>query len=595
MSVELQITEGNQAIPPAGGNVVARLGVSSDGDDLSVTEWDGGSDGVVATVLGYGPLTEDTARAVRITGERAVAVKVPATIAAVLGPVLHRNAADDGAGTGPLASVSGSPTDTFNLRAIITKAGALGVAKARVALDGFTYGPEIVLEAQLPATLRGTVDLSAAGNLATLLNTKTFIVNADGGGAQTVTFAGLTGSSTPADVAAQIEAQSTANARIIAGRYLEVYGTTLGPTGTLDVGAGTANDELGFAADPPAVTGTASTYGVPKTGVTIAWPAGNYIEGETYTAPTQAPRFTIDDMNDALDVLRESGVTFGIVFVDQVPVDGADLLAFAQALDAKLASWHNAEADRIFPGWVLPSPLGDTDDFATNDTAVRTALAGYTTLLSFGIGHGDMYCTGHEFVGLFRRSLAVPLCERFAGARLSADPGNGAFPALPQCSVIGPDGETKARDELFAVVKMQDHGFTVGTRRDNRPRIKAGATRAGVTSKFFFPGVLRMAYLAAHTVYQRALQFENADLALATDGSLVEPIAAAIDKVFDKDLKEALVQEEHASAVRTTVDRTKRAAPNGKYPLTIVWAVQMKGQVRDVSGTISVVTELTLS
>jgi hypothetical protein len=600
MGITFTFSAGNRALPASVGNVIAKVGSCSLGDAGDVTEWDPGQDTLAAATLGQGPLAERVQRACTLTGQRTIAVKSATSTVATKSAVSHLD--DDGdAGTGPTVTVAGTPLDSLTVRLKVTTAGALGTAKAEYALDGDTYIGECDLGLELVASLRGTVDLT--GITLSSLNTLTVIANPDGAGSQTTI---LTTPTSVADIATQINATAgTLVARIVAGRYLQLEGAVTGTTGTLDVGAGTANTILGFAADPASVLGTASTFAVPKTGLTFTFPTGTYVIDETYTVTTVQPKMTLSDLDDALDALRSSGLRFGVVEICQEPVDGADLLARCSALDTKIASWHNAESDRIFPIWLMGSPLGSTSTVeatrntahATNDADVRDAMAGHAS--NYGeVVHGDMFVQGVDIIGSFRRSLCIPRAESAAAHRASADPGNGAFDpnGLPLCSMVGPDGLTKARDELFATVKMGDRRFTVATRRDNLPRFKAGQTRAATGSKFGFPGVLRMAYIGGDRAYQRMRLVENVDLSLAADGTLRPAIADAYDKLFTSDLKAALIdEEEHASAVLATLDRSIVAAADGTYAMTITWSAQMKGQVRNIIATFSVTTQLALS
>jgi len=102
------------------------------------------------------------------------------------------------------------------------------------------------------ATLTGTGDLSVGATI-TDLNTKTFIVSIDGT-AQTVTFAAP---ASAADVVNQVNAQTTGvTATLTTAKFLTITDDNPGATGSLVIGAGTANGDLGFTHDSNPVTGT---------------------------------------------------------------------------------------------------------------------------------------------------------------------------------------------------------------------------------------------------------------------------------------------------------------------------------------------------
>src|SRR5581483_8760135 len=339
MSISITLQEGNQAIPASAGNVVARVGVTSSGTVNTCSEWDGGQDAQVPSVVGYGPVVESTERALRINGEHCVLVKANASISGSISSVVKT-------GTSPnitAALGSGAPYGNLSLAIKILTGGALGVAQMQYALDGASYNYAADLPAELPATVVGTADLTAAGAL-TALNGKTFLVTPDGGSLATTTFGSLT---SPADVAAAVQTALGAYgvATIVGGKYLKVTGITKGVAGALVVGAGTGNSNLGITAGTTA--GLASTFQIPKTGITLTFTSGTYVAGDTYTATATAPKMTISDAQAALDALRSSGIAFGLVEIVQDPVDGVDTLAWAQALDAKIGSWHTASANRI--------------------------------------------------------------------------------------------------------------------------------------------------------------------------------------------------------------------------------------------------------
>lgn len=86
----------------------------------------------VRSVLGYGPLAEDVALALQVRGGPIYCIKHTPASAALSG------AATTHVGTGvALITVSGTPTDRFNLLVTIVAGGALGTGTFKFSLDAF--------------------------------------------------------------------------------------------------------------------------------------------------------------------------------------------------------------------------------------------------------------------------------------------------------------------------------------------------------------------------------------------------------------------------------------------------------------------------
>jgi hypothetical protein len=590
MTTLLNLLDKGQNVTRVGiATTIAILGVCSGGVANTVYELE--KDSTIADAIGDGPLTECTGGVCRTSRRRQLAVKVAAGTAGVAGAVTATPSAQ-----GPLITLSGTPYDNLTPAVKVTKGGAQGVGQFAVATDGYNYASVLDIPAPTAATVVGTGDITAISPISTL-NGQTLILNIDGAGNQTVTFASVT---VIGDVATQVQAVITTRgtASIVAGRYLQVVSATTGTASTILLGNGTANTNLGFA-NAQSTTGAAATYLIPKTGIAVTFPAGTYVAGVVYTFPLTAPRFDVTAMNTALDALRNSNVDFdGIqIFIAQDMVDAAELLNFATALDVKMTSYQSG-SPRKFKAAAIGAPLGGTgaSNIATNDTAVKNALASFTSQW-VDIVHGDCYRPGTSLAGTFRRSGLWSLAAREAAYRLSSDPGNGEQPALEETSLVSPPDSTGAvvlaRDENTATVKMRPQRFTVLKTKNNAAYFDRGVTRAAANSKFRHMGVRNMALLAAREVQAILDVYENADRDLNPDGTLREPDAAAIDTAATKRLEIQLIEGSHASAV---VVKAKREEIVGLTDnLTIDWQVQHRGQFVTVTGNLGIVSQLTLS
>jgi hypothetical protein len=245
MTIKFTILQGQTIQPASASNVVARAGIAANTDPAStIYQFAIGQDPVPALVAG--PLASDCAYASTWGGAQHIAVKVPATTAGTISSVTK-----PGGSTSPTPaitgssfdSVSNSPYGAYNL-ALRFSGGLPGVCSVDVALDGASYDYTFPMPPSLPATLRGTVDVT--GFTYSSLNGLTLRWKVDGGSILTVTF---TTPTTEADVVAAFAAQAITAVFVQVGdkRYLEVRGVAPGVSGSsLAFMGGGAEDLLGF-------------------------------------------------------------------------------------------------------------------------------------------------------------------------------------------------------------------------------------------------------------------------------------------------------------------------------------------------------------
>ncbi len=260
MALKFRITAGTGAQNPNAANVVVRAGVCSAGVPASPSppglpyQYDAGQD--PTPDLGYGPLCASGLYGGTFGGSPWIALKIPATTAGTISAVTK-----PGGSTSPTPTIAGStfdsvtnsPFDAFSLAFRYSTGGLPGTAVVDVALDGSTFAYTFPIPPELPATLRGSVDIT--GITWSSLNNLTLRWKVDGGGITTVTFGTV---AAEADVLAAFTTATIAAAFVQVGdkRYLEVYGATKGTTGALDFCGGSAEDLLGFT---PAVAVQRST------------------------------------------------------------------------------------------------------------------------------------------------------------------------------------------------------------------------------------------------------------------------------------------------------------------------------------------------
>jgi hypothetical protein len=572
---------------PSPGQIVARIGISSIGAANTIVSFDAGQTGLVDEI-GYGPLAAATRRALRYGRQKAIAalaaVDVAGTVSAVTktggGPTVTCAAvlADGDQIAGPWLAFP-------NLLLTIVREGDLGVARAEFSYDGVTTHETVDIAPKLPASLIGTVDLTGI-TLATL-NAKTFIFDPDGGGDETVTF---TTPSSVADIATQINAVVADSASIVAGRYLKISGATLGSAGSIEIKNGTANADLGFT-NTQSADGVDSTYSPQGVGITFTFPAGAYELGTTYEVTTTAPKMATTDFDAAAAALRASGEAFAILHVVYDPVDGIDLQAWQVALEAFRVECATAEDNPIFFKWVLGSVLAPVEDWDDVDLDVKTTLAGTQEDHKFNtIVHGDVFLDFVEYSGRHRAQLALPYVERLARYALNVNPGLGAAGKLEACYLKNLDN-TKARTEAEALVKMEDFGFSVLRDDKQLPYIRAGRTRAPITSQLTGEHTTRAALECARVLRDVAFSFSNSLPDLAPDGSLSPTDKVNIENAFNDALQNQIVEPRYASSARAIV--TKFETIGGANKVYVTGIFQRLAWVKDTNIVVYVTPDAT--
>jgi hypothetical protein len=177
--------------------------------------------------------------------------------------------------------------------------------------------------------------------------------------------------------------------------------------------------------------------------------------------------------------------------------------------------------------------------------------------------------------------------------RLSQDPAAGDLPSLPDTSMIGPDGTTKARDEETAAVKMRAQRFTVLRTKDQLAHVAKGITRAASSSKFRHLGVIRMAMEMLRVGVPAVAKYEAQDDYAQPNGTLRASQAKAMNQGVETVLRAVLVDQGHASAVKARVDETEVVTQTDNMTWTI--EAQHKAIFETVVVKFSVVSTIDLS
>lgn len=453
----------------------------------------------------------------RTTSSRLLAAVAAATWSAPPS-IAHKDATGGNSPTGPTVTVAlaaGVPGCLDDHTIVVTPTSA---TTATIAYDGATVAESITIPAELPAVLRGKVDLSGL----TLSTLATKHLDFTSPASLVVTW---TTPTSIQDIADQFNAQAIAapvalRARIaqtITAKYLEVYSTAGGSsvTATIDATASDADTVLGFNATSPAnltTPGAPATYSLPRSGLVLTFPAtGPYVAKETYTLPCVGPRSSLAAKVAAAAAARAQYNTNAFGFISTVePIDtAANVVATVDAFETLRAQWL---ADPIAPRdiyfavggtWHTASAVRATNE--ANITAADTAtLAAFATEAPNpnSVVEGDVYIQGAATlaIGSFRRSAAIPwVVKRAAAPRLAA---TVAEDSIPEVVLVGPDGLTYARDQNTATIHLDQLDgpgfFVLRTMADGRTvKFALGATRAGKTNRLRHDGDFAVACEAA--------------------------------------------------------------------------------------------------
>lgn len=285
--------------------------------------------------------------------------------------------------------------------------------------------------------------------------------------------------------------------------------------------------------------------------------------------------------------------------------------AYADAIDAKIATWWTATSEPIFPYAISATvqhtasatPSTNATNIATNDGNV---IAAFNTPGSVhvsskqAIAHGDCYCVGSEILGKFRKTAALPLAARRAARKLSDDPGDGAAGGLPETTLVHPDGVTEARDETRStntvhMAGSMGPGFTVLGTKSGTPRVMRGVTRAGQASRFVDLGVLAPTLRAATVLYAQAVLLENGTYATSASGKLTDGERESLNSGLTSALRAAVFEEPYSyfSSASASLDSSDVIATSRNLPITAT--LQTLGQGENVSLKVSTVGIVTLS
>jgi len=456
----------------------------------------------------------------------------PTTLATAQGLALHFDAPSNATATltsspSLAAAPAGLKTATATVASPVTllPANLLAAGLAAILANGRTLTfttagttpsdapPNVVITGSLLGVAQTeTLNLSQTAGAAT--STKVYdtitslaYASADGTGATIAVGYGSAFASVAELITAWQAALTTATLALTAsatqastGAFLTFTTTATGATATvtLDATPGTAATLFGFTANQTA-SGSAALYPLANTGAVAVFPATSaYVTGDTFSSgPVLGPRMSIAAITAAAQAAHDNYAVspFGFVTVGQPADTASNCQALDAALEALRVTWLSDPTvprdEYMITGspWHTPSATVTTNEtnIATADSALLGAFNGRAATLGT-VAVDDCYLPGSPQCrpGLFRRTAAIAAAVKRAGAAyLAQDLAEGS---VPEISLKGPDGLTRARNENTATNKLGGlggPGFSVlRTMADgSTAKFVPGATRAGATNR----------------------------------------------------------------------------------------------------------------
>lgn len=428
-----------------------------------------GKSSALEELLGVGPLV-DRLRDIFATGGQApvvIAVPVEGLAGGYITPV-------ELAGDGPAAAGSGTPIANASAKVVIVAGGARGVATAKVSVDGgvvFGAPAAVPLDGQIAIGATGVSMVLEAGDLVQD-DAYTFLVRAPIG---PVTKIGA-----GPDIAAAGAVKAAAEVVL---RIIEVGARNAG-TYQLSLDGG---DSWGGVKTIP-VDGLIA---VGSTGVTITWPVGDAVAGNSYSFDILAP---VPSVTAVVEALETPLSLYDVEFVHVVgPSDSSDWAALGVQADLL---WNAHRPTFFLVEARLPYGNETIDDWTAALVAERQGFA-------------------HRFVsvcaawGEVSDSTGRKLTRNMAGL------ATGRLLAIPVMRAIGRVRDGAISQAVLSDLYTEGHQATLETAGYLTARRYAGLsgvywgderTMADVTSDYQYLTVLRVVFKAIRKARIAALK-----------------------------------------------------------------------------------------
>lgn len=296
--------------------------------------------------------------------------------------------------------------------------------------------------------------------------------------------------------------------------------------------------------------GTANTYTIPNSGVTVDFAAGTLIAGDSWSFRTKAPQWNSTELGTALDALGLTQANWEIVHVVG-PITASD----ASAIDLKVTGW--ATKGKMH-SWIASARIPDAGE--SEATYLGSISAAFTSFSSvFGaITAGAIQTVSSVSGRKYLRPISFVVAAREAASSEEIDTADVNLGALPAAIIRDANGNPMHHDEAvnpglddarFYVLRTWE-GYA-GT-FVNRPRLFSNEG-----SDFQLLPHRRVMNIAREVSRSRMTRRLNRPIPVdPATGFIREAAAREIEADVQGALEAALLSKPKASGVRYVLSRT---------------------------------------
>jgi hypothetical protein len=314
---------------------------------------------------------------------------------------------------------------------------------------------------------------------------------------------------------------------------------------------------------PEVALGTATSYAIPRSGLTVNFAAGTLIAGNTYTWTSTAPAWAIGDVQDAFAALAASVREFSFAHLV-----GAMTAANGVTLDTGLTALANA--------YRFTGLLGSARDFGGADTdeadwidAISSDFASFESKrVSVSAGH---YLTTSPVSGrMYRRPLSFAAAARLAGRPVHEDLGKVRTGSLAGITYSTTDG--KIYHDERTTPGLDAARFLTARTIIGRPGLFVTNSNmmAPPGSDFVWWQYRRVIDKAAKIAREVLLDYLNSDVRLnPATGLILEKDALDLESRLRSAYRDGIVAKGHASAVTAKVSRIDNIVSTKTINVTI--------------------------
>lgn len=385
--------------------------------------------------------------------------------------------------------------------------------------------------------------------------------------------------------------------------YVKVLVAAAGVRGTADSKAIQISLDAGRTYGPPIALGAATTYAIPNTGVTLAFAAGTFVAGDSWTFGTLGMGWAVGDVSKAITALVNS--QFGVIGWGSMHIvgnggsnagsgkqgiAGADATTIQGYLDAVATVTGGQVFTRAFVSARDASPpaaYGGTGE--SESTWISAVNADFSTVsakrICAGAANWNMasaYANASAGTPAYRRNIAWAAAAKQSTAPAQRHIGRVSDGALPQISIFSQDAadsfiyHNEAMNGGLDYIATGTGGRFMTTRlRRKKPGvfITNPLLLAAVGSSFWMLPYGAVIDIACDIMTQVGDDFINDDVRTNPNGTIFETDAANLEKIFEGAINtEMLANNMISPGTKVVIDRTNNLNTTGvvNWTLTIV-------------------------